>query len=59
MQLKRQLSTSLAAQTEWDEHIAQLNDELAWKSAWLKAEMNAKEAAGCVGLELHEHVDNQ
>ena len=59
MQLEWQLLTLLAAKTEWDERIAWLNDELAWKSARLEAEANAKKAAGCAGLELHKHVNNQ
>ena len=60
MQLERQLSVSLAAQTERDERIARLNDELARKSALLKqAEANAEEAAGCAGPELREHADDR
>jgi hypothetical protein len=46
LELERQLSVSLAAQTERDQRIAQLTDELALKSALLEqAEANAAEAA--------------
>ena len=48
----------LAAQTERDNHISRLTDELALKSALLEqAEANAAEAAKRVGLGLREHVD--
>jgi hypothetical protein len=46
LELERQLSVSLAAQTERDQRIAQLTCELALKSALLEqAEANAAEAA--------------
>jgi chromosome segregation ATPase len=58
MQLERQLSESLTAQTERDQCIAQLTDELAVKSAQLElAEANAAEAAKRAGLKLCEHAD--
>jgi len=58
MELERQLSASLVAQTERDQRIAQLTDELALKSALLEqAEANAAEAAKPAGLELREHAD--
>jgi peptidoglycan hydrolase CwlO-like protein len=45
LELERQLSTVLAVQTELDERVAQLNDELAVKSALLEqAEANTAEA---------------
>jgi hypothetical protein len=53
--LKRQLSETLAAQTERDRRIAQLTDQLAQKSALLKqAEANAAEAKKHAGLELRK-----
>jgi len=58
LELERQLSISLAAQTERDQRIAQLTDELALKSTLLEqAEANATEAAKRAGLELREHAD--
>jgi hypothetical protein len=58
LELERQLSTSLAAQTERDQRIVQLTDELALKSALLEqAETNATEAAKLAGLGLREHAD--
>ena len=58
MGLKRQLLVSLAAQTERDQRIAQLTDELALKSSLLEqAEANAVETAKRAGLEPREHVD--
>jgi hypothetical protein len=58
MELKRQLLVSLAAQTERDQRIAQLTDELALKSSLLdQAEANAAETAKRAGPELREHVD--
>ncbi|KAN0105728.1 hypothetical protein V8E52_010740, partial [Russula decolorans] len=61
LELERQLSGSLATQTERDQRIAQLTDELALKSALLEqAEVNAAEAAEAAkraGLELREHAD--
>ena len=60
LELERQLSVSLAAQTERDHRIAQLTDELALKSALLEqAEANAVEAARRVGPELREHADDE
>jgi hypothetical protein len=53
--LDRQLSETLAAQTERDRRIAQLNDQLAQKSVALdQAELNAAEAKKHAGLELRE-----
>ena len=58
--LERQLSISLAAQTERDERIAQLTSELALKSALLEqAEAKAVEATRRVGPELCEHVNDR
>ena len=61
LELERQLSVSLAAQTERDQRIiAQLSDELAKKSALLEqSEANAVEAAGRAGSELREYVSDQ
>ena len=56
--LERQLSASLAAQTERDQCIAQLTAKHALKNALLEqAEVNAAEAAKRAGLELREHAD--
>jgi hypothetical protein len=55
-ELKRQLLVSLSAQTERDQCIAQLTDELALKSSLL-AEAIAAETAKPAKLELREHVD--
>ena len=53
--LERQLSETLAAQSEQDRHIALLTDQLAQKSALLeRAEENAAEAKEHAGLELNE-----
>jgi hypothetical protein len=53
-----QLSVLLAAQTERDQRIARLSDELALKSALLEqAEANAAVAVKRAGLELREHAD--
>jgi vacuolar-type H+-ATPase subunit I/STV1 len=58
LELERQLSVSLAAQTERDRRIVQLTDELALKGALLEqAEANATVAAKRAGLELREHAD--
>jgi hypothetical protein len=58
MELKRQLLVSLTAQTERDQRIAQLTDELALKSSLLEqAEANAAETTKRVELDLHEHMD--
>jgi DNA repair exonuclease SbcCD ATPase subunit len=61
LELKRQLSVSLAVQAERGHRIAQLTDELALKSTLLEqSEANAAEAAkrgGAAGLELREHAD--
>jgi phage-related minor tail protein len=58
LELERQPSVSLAVQTERDQRIAQLTDELALKSALLEqAEANAAEAAKRAGMELPEHAD--
>jgi hypothetical protein len=56
--VERQLSISLAAQTERDQRNARLTDEFALKSTLLeKAEANAAEAARRAGLKLREHAD--
>jgi hypothetical protein len=53
--LERQLSETLAAQTERDRHIVQLTDQLAQKSALLEqAEADAAEAKKRAGQELRE-----
>ena len=58
LELERQLSVSLSAQTERDHRIAQLSDELAEKSALLEqAETNAAEEKRLARLELREHED--
>ena len=65
LELERQLPLLLAAQTERDQRIARLTDELArlkdelaLKSALLEqAETNAAEAAKRAELELREHAD--
>jgi hypothetical protein len=55
---KKHKSTALAAQTERDQRVAQLIDELALKSALLEqAESNAAEATKRTGLELRERAD--
>jgi hypothetical protein len=60
LELKRQLSVSLAAQTERDERIARLTDELALKSALLEqAEADAVEGKRRASLELREHADDR
>ena len=60
LELERQLSVSLAAQTERDRRIARLTDELALKSALLEqSEANAVEAARRAGSGLREYVDDQ
>jgi len=59
-ELERQLSVSLAAQTERDHRIAQLTDELAMKSALLEqAEANAVETARRAGPELREDANDR
>jgi hypothetical protein len=55
MQPERRLSVSLTAQSERDQRIAQLTDELALKSALLE-EVKAN-AADRARLELREHED--
>jgi chromosome segregation ATPase len=58
VKLERQLSATLAAQTERDQRMAQLTDELALKSALLEqAEANATMAAKRAELRLREHED--
>jgi hypothetical protein len=58
LKLERQLSVSLAAQTERDQRIVQLTNELALKNALLEqVEANATEAAKRAGLELREHAN--
>jgi hypothetical protein len=58
-ELERQLSVSLAAQTERDQRIAQLADELALKNALLEqAQANAAEAKKREGLEFRELQEN-
>jgi hypothetical protein len=55
LELERQLSVLLGAQTERDQRIAQLTDELALKSALLEqAEVNVTEAKKHEGLKLRE-----
>ena len=55
LELERQLSVLLVAQTERDHRIAQLTDELALKSALLEqAEANAAKVEMRGGLELRE-----
>ena len=58
LELERQLSVLLAAQTERDQRIARLTNELALKSALLEqAESNATDIKRRAGLELREHED--
>ena len=52
-QLEQQLSAMLATQTERDQHLAQLTEELALKSALLEA----AEATKSAGLEPRELAD--
>ena len=60
LELERQLSVLLVAQTERDHCIAQLTDELALKSALLEqAEANAMEVTRRAGPELGEHGDDR
>ena len=60
MELERQLSVLLAAQSERDQLIARQTDELALKSALLEqAEANAVETARRAGSDLREYVDDQ
>jgi chromosome segregation ATPase len=57
-ELEQQLSAALAAQTERDQRLAQLTDELALKSALHEqAEANPAEAMRRTGLEPREHAD--
>jgi peptidoglycan hydrolase CwlO-like protein len=54
--LERQLLVSLTAQTERDQRIVQMTDELALKSSLLEqAEANAAETAKRAALESREH----
>jgi hypothetical protein len=58
LELERQLSVSLAAQTERGHRIAQLADELALKSALFEqSEANVAEALKRAALEVREHAD--
>jgi hypothetical protein len=58
VELERQLSATLAAQTQRDRRLTLLIDELALKSALLEqAQANATEAKKRAGLELREHAD--
>jgi len=58
LELERQLLVSLAAQTERDQRIVQLTNELALKTALLEqTEANSTEAAKRAGLKLREHAD--
>jgi hypothetical protein len=60
LELERQLSVLLAAQSERDQLIARQTDELALKSALLEqAEANAVETARRAGSDLREYVDDQ
>jgi chromosome segregation ATPase len=57
VELERQLSALLAAKTERDQHLAQLTDELAMKSALLeRAEAEAAEATKRAGLERADRL---
>ena len=59
LELERQLSVSLAVQTEWDHRISQLTDELTMKSALLvQAEANV-EAARRAEPELRDYADDR
>ena len=57
LELERQLSVLLAAQTERDHRITQLTDELALRSAQLEqAEVKAADATKHAGLELRRQT---
>ena len=56
VELEQQLSATLAAQSERDQRLSRLTDELALKSALLeRAEANAAEATTRAGLESRDH----
>jgi hypothetical protein len=58
MRLERQLLMSLAAQTERDQRIVQLTDDLELKTSLLEeAEASAAETAKRAGLEVRDHLD--
>ena len=58
LEVERQLSVLLASQTERDQRIARLTDELAQKNALLeKAETNAAEGEKRAEMELREHAN--
>ena len=60
LECQRQLSATLAAQSERDQRLAQLTDELARKSALLEqADAIAVEATKRVGLEPCEQADRR
>ena len=60
LEVERQPSVSLAVQTERDQRVAWLSDELALKNSLLEqAEANAAEAARLAGSELREYMDDQ
>ena len=63
LELGRQLSVSLATQTERDQRTAQLTDELALKSSLLEqaeaSDVEAATGAGPAGPELREHADDR
>jgi chromosome segregation ATPase len=60
VELERQLSETLAAQTERDQRLAQLTDELALKSALLEhSEAEAAKATKHAGLEHVDRLDAQ
>ena len=58
LELERQMSAMLAVQSERDQRLAQLTDELARKSALLEqAEANAVEATKRAGIEPRKQAD--
>jgi hypothetical protein len=60
LELERQVSVLLAAQTERDQRIARLTDELTLKSALLEqAEANPTERKRHAKLELRKHEDRR
>jgi hypothetical protein len=60
LELEWRLSISLAAQTEQDQRIAQLTDELTLKSALLEqAEVSAVETVRRAGSGLREHANDR
>jgi len=58
LELERQLSVSLAAQTERERRVTRLTDELALKNTLLEqSEASATEVSKRAGLELRKHAD--